>query len=401
MILDGYKSASYKGQEFLVQDGSVEFGQKNVVHKFPNSNRNEVEWLGKDAEIFSLTLVIHATEYLDYVTKRSNLKRLLGEPKAGALIHPFEGVIDCAVVGKPSVSDDFNNLGICTFTVTFQKYDAPIYPTQSESNFQNVGSLADRLRDGVKGVTERLYSVSNALSFDSAFDTLGEYSALFKDAINAGSKVANLGNVANSFVNTFETNIASITNSASQLGDTFESSYDSLDFLGDDNEEQLAILKTFNSFEYDSGLEELSDSYNAREQINNNRIIVNAVRINALALQYKTVSTEEFTNSEQVDSFQGDLETQFNDLITSLSLDYDIEYLLIQLNTEMNKLFKSVRDRVADIEVVSIQSNTNITNLSYAYYGTTDKAEELLDLNQLISANFIQGETKVLTDVDT
>ena len=73
-LIDKLQKASFKGVDFLVENSSISFGQKTVVHEYPNSKRVEIEFLDNRPDIFDLDIYINSVGN-DYLSKRNALKK--------------------------------------------------------------------------------------------------------------------------------------------------------------------------------------------------------------------------------------------------------------------------------------------------------------------------------------
>jgi len=393
LLLDRLRTATFKGVEFLVENSSISFGQKTVVHQYPNSDRTEVEFLGQSEDIFTLDIYINSIEE-DYIGKRNLLKDILNSSGAGLLVHPYEGEVRCSVVDKITLVENDRSFGLARFSVTFQKTSLYLYPTNALDNITKIRNLYVQLQNAYKNKVIDEYYFDNFLP-ENFIKTKQTLSALYHEfeivksivPLNKDQEVE-----YNKSINTFNNNINSSVSDPNVMAESLDNVITNIDGLATNEIDNIEIYKKLYEF---GGYYLISPELTAQAKIvnGNYRLISNYINIIMLGLSYNSIALIKFETDEQLNSFEALLESQYNYIF--LNLDSDIAFLINSLRNEITKFFNSqdVR-RVITKEV----TGNPLVKLCYLLYENTNDYEKIYNLNNKISPIWYEGNIRVLTN---
>lgn len=395
MLLDRLQRASFKGIEFLVQSSSIKFGQKTVVHQYPNASRTEVEFLGAAEDTFSLEIYIHDTGDT-YVAKRNALKNALLTSDIGLLIHPYEGAIQCSVVDFASLAENDKEFGVARFNVTFQKTSKKLFPTNSILN----SAIIRELFTGISGDLGE--SVSGQYTNDGVYqgvftNTMGRLNNLSGILASVQSIVPLTSSLANSFnskLTAFTGGLVSFAQTPELLGAALQSVFSGLDLIAVKPLDNIAIYKSFFDYGDEQAANLIPPITVEQATINeNDRLLRQFVQAQALSLSYAAIATVEFDDDLQLDQYQDLLEAEFQKIVTFA--DSDVSFELSGIRNEAQIYFQNQRVR----RVITIEVPKNpLTKISYLLYGSLDDFNKLYELNGRVNPSLLEGNIKVLTE---
>jgi prophage DNA circulation protein len=387
ILLGRLREAKYKGVSFLVKNSSISFGQKNVVHKYPNSKRTEVEALGLNGDEFNLDLYLHGSGLIE---KRNRLKTKLSDGVAGKLIHPISGEVYCFPV-RCEVKELDKEFGIVSFSVTFQMCDEPAYPSVSQSTkpliLRGVDAVLDAVESGFDSLTAAYSNnaILTSTKLNDVIDTFDKASALTY-------KIADKANEINEDITDFRNKIYSYALAPATLGAALKSLFNTFNFASSDNNAQLKIWASV--FGY--GSTETAIEENTMERIERKKTfkaINDCMNVNALAMAYGTASEIEYNNDDELIAVREQIEAQYEDIKENINPS-----ILSELDTLRNNTLAYLDSLdLAHITTSKIQS-TSILLLAFQNYGDISKYDDLFYLNKPLDPAFIQGEVKILSE---
>ena len=393
-VLEGTQAASFNGVPFLVRNSAIKFGQKNITHKYGESDRTEVEHNGKNGDLFNLELIVYGVGE-DYYSQRNALKSELEKKaiKVGTLIHPFQGTVKCKVVGEPELTETFTDLGIAYFAVTFQQCSDKIYPVSSTDNTAQIASM---MSDTLAMCEASVAAVKASSGFVNSFTKLKNKLTAVSDAFNAAKAKIN---IATSYVDKVNSTILKFRNDVNrlialpgELASSITGLFNTVHFVATKPLDNINFQKQLFGFgSLDGVLSSLTVEY---IEINkNNKIINNAIRANSLALCFGTLPGVTFDTQDDLDATRKALNDQF-DLIYE-DLDFDIQNSLSNLSALANAYLDTVdTDRVVDFDA----ELAPLSVICYNLYGNTENADKISKLNRLENNVMAQGTLKVIAE---
>ncbi len=135
----------------------------------------------------------------------------------------------------------------------------------------------------------------------------------------------------------------------------------------------------------------------SRIEKDNNRRLMNGV-MNSLALSFSYVNAAniQFQTILELDEVANDLEAQYQAVVAAEDLPDLINSQLTDLRASVREFFDIQQLQVRQLATV----NTNLTSarlLSFQYYGDSNQADQLIELNAFPDVSFIEGDVQVLT----
>ena len=393
MIFNTLQPASFRGVSFLVSKADTEIGRKQAEYNYPFSDKKKIEDLGLKPRTYKLTCVIHGSGS-DYAQKRDALLRVLEDGVSGDLIHPFYGLLQNMVARPATMTEDLTSAGVITIDVTFDRNDEITQPLA----VANTLSIVEGLNSDFASKAEAFLT-----------DNLG---ASFVQNIQAAG--ANVTKVA-TFANTVVTGFNQVTSKINEYKGTINAmtanpiSY-ALNAAGFSGAAMyllnnvIGILPTakdstraYNSyFTFGDDFTPVPETTPARREYNNNQTALKvALQSTALANAQLTATLQTYATVDDIDNANTALENQFNKVLT-YNLDEDLLATLSNLRAIVNNFLEEQKLTAAQVTPIF----TNVlpaTVLSYQYYGTTDRADEIIALNNTADVSFIEGNINVLS----
>lgn len=398
--MENFLQASFKGQPVLVMTSDIRSGQKTVVHEYPNTNRTEVETLGRVGDRFSLQLVIKGRGDA-YTVARNEFKRVLGQDTPGILVHPVEGAVKVNVVDGFSLSEDLQRrVGVAIFNVTFIKFFEPLYPEETTNNAPKIRDITDKLIDSLgSDIADNFDATGSSQLYDLALTKVESFASTFESALGSINIDATKAVDLKSLLTSFQENIPSLITQPNQLAAGMTGLFKELDLIAPTKDNQLRMLSEFFSFGGSTADIDLRDTFFIRKSRENDSLINNMALLSSLGLGYKTASLIDYANVPELDSIFQTLETQYVSIINNDDVVPDDTRTLTQDLRNNFRLFRDNKsEEIFDVIDIDIPVDLPITKVAYDYYGSTETGENLLNLNDRTESVFIKGSTKVLSD---
>jgi len=379
MNLEDVLPGSYKGISCLMTGGTVTGGNKNVIHSYPNSNRQTVENLGQTPRSFPVNILLPST---DYVAKRDALLAALEDGAPGPLVHPFHGRIENVIAGPFTLTEDFTNLGSGTITVTFLISNGPGVPQSAGVTVSSVAKSAEAVCSSAAANfgANHVVTPSYLGSFESAAASVGAASKAF------GGTPAPLGEdsaLDAGLIMSPAALASSITSKFAQAATTITDAKSSLKYLG-----------SFFGF----GSEEARVAPVTAAQLqaaDNKELFDSLMNVSALAYAYSAAVQIDYGTVDEVESVSSLIEAQFQRVAIVDGTDTATREALADLRhlalTFLDAAKLTAR-RVIDVQTTP----TTARLLAFRYYGDAAQGEALANLNGGNVSN-LTGSVKVLT----
>jgi prophage DNA circulation protein len=394
-LLEQLAPASYKGVPFLVTSGRIAGGRRDVKHLYPNSDRQVIEDLGKSQRVFSVEAIITGDD--DYVQNRDRLLTVLEEGGAGPLVHPLYGQYDNIVARTYTLLEDLTELGSAKFSITFEVTGELGVPTQAVSTVNKVQAGSDAFLSGVREDIEDNFLVTSSFTgnFSAAIDKLDAV----VDAFNANTSLlqAEAGKI-NAFskeVSDFSANITALIQAPANLATSLTSLFDTVAGLYPTAEATVNVLVGFFPFGDDDTTINETTAIKV-ERAKNNRLINQSMQSLALSQAYVSVADIDFETATEVTAKAALLEKQYQAVVSSEGLTTETKALLTDLRSTMQAFFDEQALNASQVLTV----DTNLTSaqlLAYQYYGSSEKGEQLIELNAFEDVTFVEGAVQVVS----
>jgi len=382
--------ASFKGDEFFWRSGSLEEGQKTVVHEFPNTNRRVIEDLGILQGTFTIQGITHGFGS-DYKRNRDALREALATGGDGILKHPLYG----SMIVKAQVytlTEDSKSLGQASFEMVFKRSDNPSFPTSTGNRFTllnnavlgTIAAIAADIADRFAIVTGVVENVQDAFArVDGMADEFLELTRVITEPID--DFTAQIGQVKDS--------IGVLIATPDLLGGSITGMFTAFQSLGSSSTDQFNLNRGFYSFgdeneplEYDTGA--------AIERERNAQVLNLAAQASSLAYNYGLVREIDFVTENELDGIRQDLEDQYDAIADSLSNE------VVEAIEECRSLASQILEQT-EINIFRIvTTDTNpipVGVLTYAFYGDLENEQTLIELNDVIDSSRVDGEFLVFS----
>lgn len=390
--------ASFRGVTFLVTGTSLAGGRRAVRKLFPNSDRQVVEDLGLTPREFSLTGSVAAALGLTYEENRDALLKALDEKGAGILVHPFLGRVERAVVLSYTLDEATSQLGDASLQVTFTVDDGSPSPQAAESVVGSVSQAATASADAAETGVSGLFKVTTSAvgNFTAGVAKVTEVSNRVTDAvrfaITPGADVTSLLESANAL----QKDARELVLAPSTLADRVTLLLLSIPevHLADAKVTLDIFLRLFDFGDDDVPILPLTPALAERKR--NAESLNAAVQVNALAQAYLAAARLDFSTVDEVDQTADLLEDQYQKMVTARTATPDSLRELAQARVVAKRFFdqqKILRPRIIDV----VTPLTSARLLSFQYYGTSERGEEIALLNGLDDSAFVEGVVRILS----
>jgi prophage DNA circulation protein len=406
LIQDQLRNATFRGVNFLVKSSSISFAQKTVVHEYPNSDRVEVQFLGESPESFSLEMIIKGAGD-QYFRDRNALKAALLNPSIGKLIHPYEGELNCAVIGRPLLREGDRESGVARFSAEFIRVDEKLFPTKTADNSDKVVTLRRAVEDAIGKYIGETFGISYSGTYELTKFNLFSLTSLYTDITNslaiANDKITDVKKTINDFNN----NILKYLSGEDDIAVGLLGLYNSLTDIGQTPTDQINLwLDTFDNIP-DNPVYQISTA--PRQEILSNSDVINTgAKAMTLANLYNFTPEITFVSVDEIDGYRVQLETRYKKLTeidTAIPSDYlsitglvdpDLAYNLSLLRAQVQKYLDGLENTVGEVVTVENAQPTNLTAFVYNYYGNLDNYNKVKELNNIKDPTQISGSLQII-----
>jgi prophage DNA circulation protein len=405
-ILDDLRNATFRGVSFLVKNSRITFGQKTVVHEYPNSNRVEVEYLGERAETFSLDIIIKGSGD-EYFARRTALKNALLEGANGILKHPYEGEINCSVTGTPELLESDREHGVARFRVDFIKVNEKLFPTETSDNSGTIEKTRDSVEEAIRAWISDNFGVLYAYTYDKAKEALGTLGTLYTDLTDSASIADDKISTVKNTIRTYNNNILKYLSGEDDLSLGLVSLYNSITDAAQSSTDQLTLwYDLFDSIPANPVYS--VSTAQRREELNNTDLIYTSAKAQTLANIYNYTPEISFASVDEIDEFRNEIETRYNsiaDIDTSIPISYlfktglddpDTAYNLSLLRSEVQKYLDNLENTVGEVITIENVQPTTLTQFVFSQYGTLDNYDQVKELNDILDPTDIKGDLQII-----
>lgn len=388
MDLSKYERGRFNGVPFFTPSSSITWGQKTIIHTYPKSNRAEVEFLGLSKRQFSIECVIYGNNYKEL---RKQFETQLNKQSYGSLIHPIDGQINVAVLQGWTVSQSESDLGIATYSVTFQEISDGNAPDRAETF---AGKILEKINQMVKGSEEYfldLYKTTFPSSLTSGSSSVESLSKSVRDLSSKLMGEAEDINTLFAFLDEVEADPLAIAKDPDSYVNAISKMLNNMSFLG-------SAEKSFNSFKklFDEGDDLLQNNILTvveQEVDQNTKASNNTTQLQALLYAYNTTLDINFLTFDELREKQSLLEAQYQKLLPKLNGELRNDLDLLRSNVNAYYLSLNLYDI---IEIQALGQSLNV--LCYQYYGNLDFKEQIKALNNITNEAFVQGTIRILNN---
>jgi prophage DNA circulation protein len=427
-LIDETFAASYKGATFLVSKATTAGGRKDVLHQYPNSNRQNVEDLGLKPRTVSLEAVVTSP---NYTQKKNRLLDALESGGTGLLVHPFFGNLENMACRTFSLNETYTELGEAKINMVFTISDNVATPVGTKNNASYLNGLNTVAQDAMNADVAKGFNVGGSASLfekakdlvDAAFDKIDdatkivaeakefadEFSALLNDVTtNINNLVRLPQDLADSFQNVIS-NINGLYAVATGVSVTGNQSVTTAENQSIQSTKTLAVYSAMFDFGDDAVEIPNTTAQRVRENLNN-CLIQQQMQLSALGYAYLNSAQINYSTVAEIDEVADMIETQFqkvlvnNDFINELveltfeNIDIDQTTILAvqDLRDATQSFFDDIKlttSRVIEVETTEMSASL----LAFQYYGSTALETEIIELNPEKNVSFFSDDVKILS----
>jgi len=401
--LQDLQRASFRGVPFLVSSTGLTGGRRQVLKRFPNSDRQALEDLGRTPREFSISGIIAAQRdaaggvIRDYREVRNALVNALEERGPGVLVHPFLGKFNSVGVMSFSLTEDMTRLGDATIEMTFAVDDADALPQATESVVGSVSNGADAVTSAAEADIGDRFEVTETFpgNFSDAIAKATDIATQVRGAIQVSAATASEIDSFDASLTGFEDDVVDLVNDPDLLGQDGVALVTGIRGIYGSSTDAFRSLEKL--FGYGDDDVRILPTTAGRIERQRNRDILNSnVQATALAQAYLSAAETEYDNTDAIDSVSERLEAQWTKLLAADTMSDDTEEALAKLRVTSNRFFDEQRDLRP--QVVEVRTDlTSARLLSFSYYGSSDQGDTLTKLNDFDDPSAIEGTVKVLS----
>ncbi len=405
------KPGAYKGVSFLVITSSTAGGRKDVLFEYPNSDRQKIEDLGLRPRAYSMSVIIPHENYLQ---DRDNLLRALEDGDKGPLDHPFYGKIENVRARSFTITEKLSDLGRAELQITFAVDNDIGIPQKADNAISEASVQNAILNDSIAADIAADYEVDEGFfgNFQDAQDLLNGTADVFADVVSVATAITTEINQYAANINEYSTKINQLVSIPQDLANSVKNIFSTINTLFASVENTFEAFTSGNFFDFGDNDLDIHLTTQGRVQRAQNRDVINqAMQTFSLGYAYLNAAQIEFQTVDDIDAVNVILEDQYgkiqniqsvavdglaSPLTTVRGLSSETLTALTDMRTIANKLLDDKRTEARKTVVI----NTKLMPMSviaYQYYGNTDLADTLLELNAVKGASFIQGDIKILT----
>ncbi len=420
--------ASYKGAPWLVTKTITTGGGKTVVHSYPNSNRQKVEYLGLKPRALTLEGTISSA---NYIQNRDNLLDAFEEGGVGLLVHPFFGNLENMECLTFNLVEDFTEFGEAKITANFTVSDNVAVPVGTKNNASFISGKNQAVQKSMNSDVAKGFDVGSSASlFEKATQTMNAMFDKIDESTRIVSQAADAADQFSSLINDFATNINDLARKPQEFADSIENIMQNINGLyavvdgfsltGNQSvttaqAQSIQSTKTLAVYSamFDFGDDTIPAPNTTAERIRsnlNNCIMKQQIQLSALGYAYLNSSQIQYSTVGEIDEIADMIEDQYqkilvnNDCIHSLAdmtfenIDFDQSSLLAvqDLRDATQSFFDDVKlttNRVIQVETTEMSASL----LAFQYYGNVELEEDIIELNADQNVSFFSGEVNILS----
>lgn len=387
------KTATFRKANFIFVDSSIKGGIKFAEYEYPNNNRRDLEQLGGMLKKITISGLIDCN--VNY-KKRDKLQKIFDEPKAGLLSLPFYKKMH-GYITEYSFNDSNNAVGQTGFTCEF------VEVSKDKKNKKTGKGFLANLKSKILGKYEE--------QFDKAWEAVANVKEKFDSAVETTKNVANKMNQvassvagagdslgdASSSINEIINSANKLVNSPKVLFSNLKVAFDNLGVAYNSSKDLFNVCKNLFGIDEKDRVQ-IGNSIVSQDIRNNQNLINQAVRINALTLAYQTAVDIDYSNTQEINDVIASLENGFS--LIDLSIDREIIDLLHNLRYNAINELNQLRLSVPNVVEYEVKNPTPLINIIFNLYGNDDNKDTIIAINNFQDTSSVVGNIKVLKYVE-
>lgn len=397
--LEDLNESSFKGYPFYTQSTSHSGGKRLSIHKFINGG-TKAEENGSQEKKFTIEAYIGGEGYLK---RKEEFIKVLDSTGSGELIDMFYGSKTVKVDSWTS-TETKTKLGMVTFSINFVVAEDGII--QDEKIVYNVDlkeqSIANFKNEYNPNIGDDLLKdVSQNIK-----DTLKKSSDTFKFMDDAYGFASDTRNTIASTTNSVDTNLKSVTGLSDGILSIANSFEGILELDTFEPQETKTISNNIKTSLQDATTEDFDNT--VEESVSKNSKAYN-IALNSIILQIviQTLEIVDFSTGDDFGDVKTDVLESFDILIKDVESNEDDKIQNIQARQDLLDKYKEGRKEFVTFYTAKYSKLQNLSNYDYVAttsvldicidrYKNLDRADEVIDNNDLLDPLFVNGELRLL-----
>ncbi len=393
------RQPSFRGIPFKLPEDDSTFGNRIQRDQFPGRAEASHKDMGQDVQAFSLNAIIIGD---DFIQQADAFQRALLQSGPGTLVHPHYGEIEVVVMPGVRRNHSLERIGQVSFSITFEKYGAPIYPTPgSDTGFTLSSASSNMLGSALKDFKSRFNissmpdfvsqdALSRGMSFTSDLKSFFSQAGLFNQVQGLFPEAFDIFNFG-SYATSTLSGLAGLTKSKPK---PMIGNYTAPSIAPNDKRTMLNTL--INAGNISLRDPDASTTANNSVRIENSKAMDNVVQASIVAAAGEVARNTPFESREEALSARNRLSGLINRLRDQSAADGWQETWLAS-GLLLAALAKDINERVGRLpktyKIVPSTVRTSL-DLSNRLYGDDpsiifDKADDLVKRNAIRNPGFV------------
>lgn len=377
--LQNYRTASFRGAEFFVDNVDSQFGRRIVTHEYPQRDIPFSEDLGRKARQFTVTGYLVGGEYQ---LARDELIDACEVGGPGELVHPYMGSLQ-VVCGGVTVRERRQDGGYCEISLTFVEDGENQFPAAISNPITAVDDAASRAQGIIGDVMGEKYNIENLPEFvrtemtDAAYALLGPAERLLSKS----------NTFADGFAS-FKLSLSTIISQPAALAAGFLNVIRSITSLVGTNSLTSATLHDMTP----QNLRTVPKTTGTRtRQSNSQDALESMVRQMAAAEHARVVAAQPYDSYTQALVAREQLIDELDEISETAA-----DEVFDSLQTLRAKAVQSIPDpRLPEIQTIIMRQSVPALVLAYQVYGDPLRDDDLIARNSIGHPGFIPGGSAV------
>ncbi len=396
---------TFRGAIFFLNRASTGGGRKTSTKEIVNSDRQLVEDLGLQQRRFTLNGTVAARTASDgavlatYQDVKDALLAALEAPGPGVLVHPFFGRISNLQVTTYTLNESMGRLGDSPISITFEVSDTDGLPVAQPPVQGTVDQAADATLNAFEQAVADFFRVTQKFvgNYQDAIDKIDDAAEEIEDATAGFAQAADQIDEFSKGLRDIVTSAAKLVSNPTDLGESIRQAMRSIEDLLVAPPEIFGALVLLFDFGDNDVRAPIGVTAGATERQVNRDLLNNQMQGSALALAYSNAAQLDLPTVENIDATQDVLEDQYQKMVAAGTLDPDSLANLTQTRIDLSEFFNAQRATKPRQTTVRVPAAVPARVLSFAYYNTSERGDQIAELNGLDDAAFVEGDVTILT----
>ena len=388
-----YRKGSINGVSYNFLSHSTTFGRKIVSHEVVRGGRF-AEDMGEKLGQFTIQAVITGTTDSQYNRNKKKLDTILKQGGVKSLRHPVYGSKKVFMV-DPKITESITDGRKAIYSLVCLETLDNIYPSQIAGNKSWINKKYDELRSALESrFPNAIENVNNFVeSYNDIRNNVDDLTTILRD----GTEFINgAGDEISAFVTDLlqlQDSLTSLIQAPSNLVARLSTVYDNLTLIVTDPKDLIVVANNLSGKGKNRtrvpGTSTLSTTINEGREF-----LYYFNDVSLLSSGYQAATIIDYISNEELANIRAQLESLFESI--SPDIDDDTYYALQNMRIATLEYLETLSPQLPNIVTIRI-NQTPASVLSYKLYGTTERMDEIIDLNGIANPAYVEGEIKVLS----